>query len=131
MKIAKIKNEADYDRTFFGIDVNLEAEDDRVLEREVYDILIKNCPNFQDLTNPPANGGDPRIRVYGSTDEGDVRIDASGMKEDTKFTAPSVKLEAESVTGVPEHLYDKLQNDNRYKSLEKAGEVKFVEWDEK
>ena len=131
MRLAQIKNEADYDRTFFGISVNIASEDDQVLDKEVYEALIKNCPNFQDFTDPPTSGGDPKIRIKGSDAEGNVKIDASNLGEDTMLTAPAVKLEAESVTGVPESLYQKLQDDNRYQSLEKAGEVKFVSWEEK
>lgn len=135
MKYAKIKNEADYDRTFFGISVTIEPRE-MELDQETFQVLNKNCPNFQQMTNPPEHGGEPRIRVLGSTPDGKVRVNGSsengqGLGNPTLFTAPKVKLRANDVTKVPERHYNKLQDNNRFQSLQKDGELRFMGWEER
>lgn len=131
MKIKKIRNNTYYDKTFFGISVTLEPEEQEI-DQEKFEILNKNCPNFQQMTNPPEHGGTPRIRVLGSTPSGDVRLNAEGVGEPTMFTAPAVRLRGDDITGVPKDMYNKLQDDNRFKKLVDAGELVPMEgWEEK
>ncbi|MCF8012293.1 MAG: hypothetical protein K9L56_13535 [Clostridiales bacterium] len=130
MKVAKIKNEADYDRTFFGVGVTIEPKE-MTIDQDEFTVLNKNCRNFQDMTNPPEHGGEPRIRVLGSTPSGDVRINGKNLNKPTLFTAPEVRLKGDDITEVPEQKYNKLQNDNRFNNLIEDGELRFMGMEEK
>mgnify|MGYP000323605057 CR=1 FL=1 len=130
MKVAKIKNESYYDKTFFGISVTIEPGEDEI-DLEEFSILNKNCPNFQDFTNPPVDGGKPRIRVLGSTPDNNVRVNAKGLGKTTMFTAPEVKLSANDITEVPKDTFNKLQDDERFNRLLDSGELKMMGWGEK
>lgn len=132
--MATIKNNAKYERTFFGVDVTIESKK-QVIDRDDYSVLIKNCVNFQQMTNPPSYGGQPVIRILGSTPSGDVRINASELGESTMFTAPQVKLNAngdnsDGLTEVPKNFYKKLRTDSRFQSLLDAGELEVIEEEE-
>lgn len=131
MRYAKIKNQASYDRTFFGISETIEPIEDVELDRDVFEVLNKNCPNFQDMTNPPAHGGNPVIKVLGSTSDGDVRINATELNRPTMFTAPKVRLRGDDITEVPESHYHKLENNSKFQSLIKDGELRMMGWEEK
>lgn len=132
MKTYKIKNNAYYDRTFFGREVDIKAESDEVITKEEFGILNKNCPNFQQMTNPPEHGGNPRIRVLGSTPDDKVRLNAERLGNPTRFTAPEVRLKAngensDGITEIPESKYNKLQDNEKFKKLVKSGDLEVLD----
>jgi len=138
MKVVKIKNENYYDKTFFGISVTIrppeymeEGKTEEVLDPHEFEVLNKNCPNFQQFTNPPEHGGTPRIRVLGSTPDGKVRLNAKELGKPTMFTAPEVRLRGDDITEVPKETFNRLKGDNRFQSLVDSGELKIMGEDEK
>lgn len=132
MEVVKIRNNVYYDRTFFGVHETIKPKAEQVLDRDVYDILIKHCELFQDMTRPPDSGGDPTIKILDSTPSGDVKVNAKGLGEPTVFTVPAVKLKADSVTSIPRKQYQRLQRkSSRFQSFMKAGELEFVGTEEK
>lgn len=130
MKFARIKNQKYYDRTFFGIGVTIKTEE-MPIDQEEFEILNKNCRNFQDMTNPPEHGGEPTIRVLGSTPSGDVRVNGKNLNKPTEFTAPEVLLRGNEITKVPKPKYDKLKENNRFNSFIEDGELRFMGMEEK
>lgn len=128
-EVAIIRNRADYDRKFLGMSISIDTSE-TALPREDFEALNKNCINFQQMTNPPENGGQPHIRVTGSKPNGDVVLNGQGLGEPTLFTAPRVRLKANGVTHVSKKNFKKLKRDSRFQNLIESNDVEFVGWSE-
>ena len=117
-----IINNANYDRGFFGVSAVLDPnEGTNKIDEETYQALNKNCDNFQDLKNPPANGGEPKIMVQGTTPDRQVKINCSRLTKPTWVNAPKIKLKADEPTEVSDKMFEKLEKDNRFQSLRESG----------
>lgn len=117
-----IINNANYDRTFFGVSAVLDPEEGtETLDKETYRALNKHCENFQDLKNPPANGGEPKIMVRDTTPDQQVEINCSNLTKATMVNASKVRLRADEPTEVSDKMFRELEKNNRFQSLLESG----------
>lgn len=129
METAVLENNSDYDRKWFGFSVSI-PHGETTIDIEDFKALNKNCVNFQQLTNPPENGGEPAVRVLDVLPSGDeIRVNGSGLGnegDETLFTAPRVLLRGNDRTEVTVEQLRKLKKDERFRSLVQEGEIRLI-----